>query len=182
MPYRLILSLILLSLAYHGIADTTATTADGREVLLRDNGTWIYAEEQGEESTPPVAMLTLEKRFDLARGCRIGLRLQNDLPAQIRTLVLRFTAYKGDQIPFETVSRGYSYIKPTTSQYQEVDFRGISCDEISSVEVFAARNCHVGELTKYSATDEDCLKLFEVSNSDMMVIARRMITEEKEKE
>lgn len=180
MSYRLAFFLILLSAAQYGTADTTATTVDGREVLLRDNGTWVYAAEQGEETASPVAMLTLEKRFDLARGCRIGLRLQNDLPAQIRTLVLRFTAYKGDQIPFETVSRGYSYIKPTTSQYQEVDFRGISCDEITSVEVFAARNCHVGELTKYSATDADCLKLFEVSDSDIMVIARRMITEEKE--
>ena len=179
MPYRIAFSLLLLFAVQSGTADTTATTADGREVLLRENGTWVFATPQDEEEeTPPVATLTLDKRIDLTRGCRIGLRRQNDLPAQVRTLVLRFTAYKGDQIPFETVSRGYSYIKPTTSQYQEVDFRGIKCDEITSVEVYAARNCHVGELTKYSATEEDCLKLFEVPDSDIMVIARRMITEE----
>ncbi len=176
MRYRLLSSLILLLAAQHLGADTQATTTDGRAVLLRDNGTWVYAAEQSDAATPAVAMLTLEKRADLAHGCRIGLRLQNDLPAQIRTLVLRFTAYKGDAIPFETVSRGYSYLKPTTSQYQQVDFRGIRCDEISSVEVFAARNCHVGELTKYSATAADCLKLFEVNDSDIMVITRRRAT------
>lgn len=172
MRYRLIALLALLATAQAGLADITATMADGRKVVLRDNGTWALAKDANAE-TPHAAVLTLEKRFDLAHGCRIGLRLQNDLPAQIRTLVLRFTAYKGELIPFETVSRGYSYIKPTTSQYQEVDFRGISCDEITSVEVFAARNCHVGVLTKYSADADACLKLFTVAPSDIMAVSRR---------
>ena len=155
-------------------ADIKATTADGREVLLRDNGTWTLVTDQSGEEASKQAILTLEKKFDLARGCRLGLRLKNDLAAQIRTLVLRFTAYKGDNIPFETVSRGFSYIKPTTSQYQEISFRGISCDEIGAVEVSAARNCHVGELTKYSASEERCLELIEISASDLLPIARRI--------
>jgi hypothetical protein len=172
MPFRpLVLMSCLLGTAV-AQADTTATTEDGRKVVLRDNGTWSLASDV-DDDRKAAALLTLEKRFDLARGCRLGLRLQNDLPAQVRTLVIRFTAYKGPEIPFETVSRGYSYLKPTTSQYQEIDFRGISCDEISSVEVSAARNCHVGELTKYSATAEDCLKLFDVADSDIMPIAKR---------
>jgi hypothetical protein len=153
-------------------ADVKATTSDGREVLLRPNGTWIPV-EQAKPDRPRLAVLTLEKRADLPRGCRIGLRLQNDLGASIRTLVLRFTAYKDGDIPFETVSRGYSYVKPTTSQYQEVTFRGIACDDVSFVEIFAARNCHVGELTKYSADAEDCLQLFEVTPSEQMVLSKR---------
>jgi len=88
---------------------------------------------------------------------------------------LRFTAYKNETIAFETVSRGYSYIKPTMSQFQEVSFRGITCDEITSVEVFAARNCHIGDLTKYSASAEDCLQLLTVRPSDIMVISRRQL-------
>jgi hypothetical protein len=155
-------------------ADMKATTADGREVLLRDNGTWTLVTDQSGEESSQQAALTLEKRFDLARGCRLGLRLKNDLTAQIRTLVLRFTAYKDDNIPFETVSRGFSYIKPTVSQYQEISFRGITCDEISAVDVSAARNCHVGELTKYSASEERCLELIDVSASDVLPIAKRI--------
>lgn len=165
---------ILLCLAPMVAADLSATTEDGRQVILRDNGTWDFAAEVEAEEGERRAILTLEDKFELARGCRLGLRLNNQLTSQIRSLVLRFTAYKGDEIAFETVSRGFSYLKPTTSQYQEIAFRGIQCDEISSVEVTAARNCHVGELTKYSAGAERCLELIEVTPSDILPIAKRV--------
>ncbi len=173
MPHRLIGILVFLGVAQIAFADTTAVTADGRKVILHDNGKWSEATESGKKEGDPVAMLTLEKKSDLARGCRLGLRLQNDLQAQIRTLVLRFTAYKGEKLPFETVSRGYSYIKPTASQYQEIDFRGITCGEIVSIGVEAARNCHVGALTKYSADEKHCLKLIEVAPSTIVPIAKK---------
>ena len=174
MLYRALGFIALTLLTQTAGADIRATTADGREVLLLDNGTWTLVTERSGGEASQQATLTLEKRFDLARGCRLGLRLTNDLTAQIRTLVLRFTAYKGDNIPFETVSRGFSYIKPTTSQYQEISFRGISCDEISAVEVSAARNCHVAELTKYSASEERCLELIGISASEVLPIAKRV--------
>lgn len=173
MLYRFTGFLVFALAAQLAAADMTAVTADGRKVLLRDNGTWEFIRQSAGEDGEPRALLTLEKMFDLARGCRLGLRLQNDLSAQIRSLVLRFTAYKEAQVAFETVSRGYSYIKPTVSQYQEISFRGITCDEITSVAVSAARNCHVGELTKYSASKERCLELIEVLPSDMLPIAKR---------
>ena len=43
----------------------------------------------------------------------------------------------------------------------------------AAVAVSAARNCHVGELTKYSASKERCLQLIEVEPSDMLPIAKR---------
>lgn len=176
MPYRLIClvaTMLCLGLASNAHAESTVvTTDDGRKILLRSNGTWEPFEEAAAKAAGK-AVLTLEKRANLPRGCRIGLRMQNNLAAQIRTLVLRFTAYKDGSIPFETVSRGYTYIKPTMSQYQEVTFRGITCDEVSSVEIFAARNCHIGDLTKYSATADDCLQLITVNPSDRMVLSRR---------
>lgn len=162
----------LLLAAQVAAADITATTADGRKVILRDNGSWVFAEPGDDKDQPQQASLTLENKVDLAKGCRLGLRLQNDLSAQIRSLVLRFTAFKGERIGFETVSRGFSYIKPTASQYQEITFRGIGCDEISAVEVDAARNCHVGELTKYSASEATCLKLIEVTASPLLPIGK----------
>ena len=165
---------ILLCLAAAAAGDIKATTEDGRQVILRDNGTWDFAAEIDEDRGERRAVLTLEDKSELARGCRLGLRLDNQLTAQIRTLVLRFTAYKGDDIAFETVSRGFSYLKPTTSQYQEIAFRGIQCGEISSVEVSAARNCHVGDLTKYSAGADHCLDLIEVAPSQILPIAKRV--------
>lgn len=166
------LGLIAAALATNiAMADTMATTADGRKVVLHDDGRWSPV-ETSTDGAERHARLVLENKVDLANGCRLGLRLHNDLAAQVRTLVLRFTAYKGAGIPFETVSRGYSYIKPTATQYQEISFRGIACGEISAIEVAAARNCHVGELTKYSADEENCLKLVDVAASEVLPIAK----------
>jgi len=173
MQYRSIGILALLLAAQLASADVTITIPDGRQVILRDNGTWSVVKESEDSENRRYAVLMVEKQFELPRGCKYGLRLQNDLSARIRTLVLRFTAYKGDSIPFETVSRGFSYVKPTVSQYQEIKFRGIQCDEISSIEVFAARNCHVGDLTKYSAEAHHCLNLVEVQSSEIVPIAKR---------
>ena len=173
MLYQSTVILALLLAAQITAADVTITIPDGRQVLLRDNGTWSVVEESDNAETRTYASLTVERKFELPRGCKYGLRLQNDLSARIRTLVLRFTAYKGDQIPFETVSRGFSYIKPTASQYQEIKFRGIQCDEITAIEVFAARNCHVGELTKYTAEAHHCLNLVEVKPSEIVPITKR---------
>lgn len=174
MLYRSIGFFALLLIAQLAAADVTITIPDGRQVVLRDNGTWSVVKESDNGETRRYAELTLEKKFDLARGCKFGLRLQNNLSAQIRSLVLRFTAYKGGQTPFETVTRGYSYIKPTASQYQEISFRGIKCAEVSSIEVFAARNCHVGDLTKYSAEAHHCLNLVDVKSGDIVPIAKRV--------
>jgi len=177
MLYRSIGVFALLLATRLASADVTITIPDGRQVVLRDNGTWSVVKDSDNPNTRTYAVLTVEKKFELPRGCKYGLRLQNDLAARVRTLVLRFTAYKGDQIPFETVSRGFSYIKPTTSQYQEIKFRGISCDEISSIEVFAARNCHVGDLTKYSAEAHHCLKLVDVKTNEIVPISKRKKTD-----
>jgi len=172
-----------LLLASASIADIEATTSDGKKVRLNKNGTWQYILEGEKEATPAMAKLILEKRQELPNGCRLGLRMHNDTNDQVRSLVLRFTALKPGNISFETVSRGYSYIKPTASQYQEIRFRGLSCDEIDKVQVHAAHNCHVGELTKYSASEERCLELVDVKESSKLTIykAPPVLEEQAEK-
>lgn len=172
MLHRKIAILVMCIAAHAAAADLTITAPDGRKILLRDDGTWAVIQDGADGEPRRYAALTLEKKADLATGCRLGLRMQNNLTEQIRSLVLRFTAFKEAQIPFETVSRGYSYIKPTASQYQEITFRGIQCEEISLVEVVAARNCHVGDLTKYSAEAHHCLNLIDVVSSDIVTIAK----------
>lgn len=162
---------LLLSAVAH--ADIKATTADGRAVLLKDNGLWEFVAPNGTEGqaeAAPSALLKLELKEDIPNGCRLGLRIDNQLNAQIRTLVLRFTAYKEGDIAFETVSRGYSFIKPTKNQYQEIRFRDLSCNDIDKVQVRAAHNCHVGELTKYSASEDSCLNLVTVEESNLLTI------------
>ena len=145
-----------------------ATTNDGMRVMLHDNGTWKRIPQKNEN--PERAGLTVERVEELPTGCRIGMRLNNQLTAPIRSLVLRFTAYKEGPVAYETVTRGFSFIKPTDSQYQETLFRGITCPEIAQLQVHGADKCHVGELTKYSSNEKSCLALVHVADSDLIKI------------
>lgn len=165
----LLISLLCVPVAV--TAQLTATTDDGRQVVLRENGTWSFVSEAGE-APKRIATLTVIRHESVSNGCVIGLELDNQLNELIRTLVLRFTAYLGPEIKFDTVSRGYSFVRPTLSSYEEIQFRGVTCEDIASVEVSAARNCSVGELTKFSSDPGDCLELIEVAPTNRLVITK----------
>ena len=152
-------------------AGQQATLEGGRKVLLKDDGTWEYlTPEEGAEERPRQALLTVERRQTIPQGCRLGLRLRNDLTTRIRSLVLRFTAYKPGPIAYETISRGFSLIRPTDDQYREIRFRDVPCEEIVHVQVHGADNCHVGELTKYTEGSDSCLSLVKVADSELIKI------------
>ena len=72
MLYRSIGILALLFVAQLAGADVTITVPDGRQVLLRDNGTWSVVEESDTPDTRSYASLTVEKKFDMPRGCKFG--------------------------------------------------------------------------------------------------------------
>lgn len=153
------------------VAGQQATLDDGRKVLLKDDGRWEYlTPEDNEPDKPLQAVLTVERRQTIPQGCRLGLRLQNDLTTRIRSLVLRFTAYKAGPIAYETISRGFSLIRPTDSQYREIRFRNVPCEEIVHVQVHGAENCHVGDLTKYTEDADPCLSLVKVADSNLIKI------------
>jgi hypothetical protein len=151
-------------------AGQQATLDDGRKVLLKDDGRWEYLTPEATDDEQRSAVLTVERVETLPQGCRLGLRLQNDLTTRIRSLVLRFTAYKAGPIAYETISRGFSLIRPTDSQYREIRFRNVPCDEIAQVQVHGADNCHVGDLTKYTEGSDDCLSLVQVNDSTLIKI------------
>lgn len=163
-------ALLSISLSPAARADREAVTADGQRVLLKDDGTWEAALPATDAAPEPQAELTVERREPLPTGCRIGLRLRNDLAIPIRSLVLRFTAYKEGPVAYETVTRGFSFIKPTDSQYQDILFRGIHCDDILQVQVHVADKCHAGDITKYTSGADRCLALVKVVESPLVKI------------
>ena len=152
----------------YGWAAQEAVTNDGMRVLLNDDGTW-KAVTQGDRPESR-ATLTVERVEELPSGCRVGLRLCNDLPGPIRSLVLRFTAHKEGPVAYETVTKGFSFIKPTDSQYQEILFHGIDCRDIAQLQVHGADKCRAGELTKYSSSAASCLGLVHVADSELVKI------------
>ena len=144
---------------------------DGRRVLLRNDHTWDYIEvEQGQPSES--ALLVVANIQELRNACKVGVRLTNNLGYRIRSLVPSFTAYTTNGVAFETVSKAFSSINPTLSQFQEIRFVGLRCQDIGHIQVHGAGHCSMGPLDKFNDMEGECLGLIYVQASDLIKIGK----------
>ena len=157
-------------------ADLEVATPDGRRILLIDNGTWRYLdakdkdEAEGKAKREGEAVLTLERRIERGTNCRFELRLVNNLPYEIRSLVPYYSAYRADGVLYDTVSSGSSFaaMRPGDTLRREIEFVGIPCRDIVRVQVVGGDRCSMGELDKFAATAGQCLDRVRVVASDLV--------------
>ena len=157
-------------------ADFELTGPDGRRVLLKDNGTWQYVEAKDNDRDATKvkpegeAVLVLERKTERGNGCRIAVRLENNLPYEIRSLVPFYSIYRANGVIYDTVSGAASFnsLKPGDRQVREIDFLGIACKDIVRVQVVGGDRCEMGDLTKFTATRGLCLARVRVAESDLM--------------
>src|SRR4029453_3536903 len=165
-------------------ADIEVTGPDGRRILLKDDGTWRYVETKEKEASKEKAkdkseakdkskekvqaVLRLERKTALGNSCRYGLRLDNNLPYEIRSLVPSFSASRQNGGVCEKVLSAFQAIKPGDSQVREIDFRGIPCDEIARVHVQDGDRCVMGGLDRFSYETGVCLERVRVVASDLV--------------
>jgi hypothetical protein len=156
-------------------ADIEVTAPDGRRILLQQNGTWRFIEgrdtHDGVESK--ALLLGLERRVERDRSCRFAVRLTNNLPYEVQSLVLSYTAYRADGRIYDTVSPGaaFSSLKPSDSQTREFEFFGLACKDISRVQVVGGDRCSMGDLNKWSDQTErkgHCLARVRVEESKLV--------------
>lgn len=167
----LLLAATVVFWAPQGFGDMTVRGPEGRLILLQDDGTWHYVED--EDDTPAEHVrLEVERVRSGTDSCVIGLRLYNNLTAPVRSLVPEFSAYKDGQVKIETVFQSFSRIKPTQDQYQEIRFTGITCDEIGYVLVHGGDRCSMGDLSKFSYNKGECLERIVVQPSDLIRITK----------
>lgn len=146
-------------------------TPDGRRVLLRDDHTWeVVDAEQGDSSAS--AVISVANVSGLRNACKVGLRLENNLGYNIKSLIPSFSAYNRDGVLFETVSKAFSSIKPTRSQYKQIQFIGITCDNIGHVRVHGAGHCSMGEMDKFNESEGECLSHIYVQASDLIKVIK----------
>ena len=183
-------------------ADTVVKTPDGRRVVLHDDSTWEYlddaanaansagAEAPAAASELPVpsgvtseagaplpvvehpAVLAVTQRKPTRSACRFGLTLTNNLPFLIRNIVPQFLAFNAEDVMYQRVFQAWTGVRPTKDQYKEIEFDGISCDAIAYIKVAGGGRCEMGELTKFSSTNEECLAHIEVKESDLVKILK----------
>ena len=162
---------IALVFCYKASADTEAVTKDGRRVILKDDKTWDYM--QPEEGDPSIsAVISVTNVEDTSNACKLGLRLQNNLGYRIKSLVPTFSAYKAGGLRFESVSKGFSSIKPTRDLYREIQFHGIGCGQIDYVLVHDADQCNMGQIDKYNNEKGECLSKIFVEPSELIDIRK----------
>lgn len=157
-------------------ADLEVTGPDGRRILLKKDGTWQYLEatvKDRAEAKPEKAseaVLLLERKTERGIGCRFGVRLVNDLPYEISSLVPYYAVYRADGVIYDTVSSPSSFtgLKPGDKQSREFEVRGITCKDIARVQVVGGDQCVMGDLDKYSGEKGNCLARVRVVASDLV--------------
>jgi len=146
-------------------------TPDGRRVLLRDDHTWEVIEtEQGDAASS--AVITVANVRGLRNACKVGLRLENKLGYNIKSLIPSFSAHTSKGVLYETVSKAFSSIKPTRDQYQQIQFIGITCEGIGHIRVHGADNCSMGRIDKFNEEDGECLSHIYVQPSELIKIIK----------
>lgn len=179
--FRIALLLATLAGSAAIAADIEVTAPDGRRVLLKDDKTWRYVEgdaakpgeaNDGKEAAAKKdegeALLSLQGKIAGNRICRFQFKLVNNLPYEIRSLVPEFAVYRGNDVVYDTVFTGFSFLKPGDSQMREARFNGIACEDIVRLRVGGGDRCEMGDLDKFSSTKGKCLSLVKVLPSDIL--------------
>jgi hypothetical protein len=175
-----LLVVVSMAVATAAQGDFELTGPDGRRILLKDDGTWHYGESADQpkdpERTAPTlkqegeALLVLESKAERGNGCRIAVRLENKFPYEIRSIVPYYSVYRANGVIYDSVSgaSGFNSLKPGDRQRREIDFAGIPCKDIVRIQVVGGDRCDMGELTKYSATQGQCLARVRVAPSELV--------------
>jgi len=155
----------------HTNEGVVVVTPDGRRVLLRDNHTWEVI-EVAQEDPSTSAVISVANTRGLRNACKIGLRLENHLGYNIKSLIPSFSAYTKNGVLFETTSKAFSSIKPTKNQFREIQFIGITCEDIGHVRVHGAEHCSMGLMDKFNESEGECLSHIHVQDSDLIKITK----------
>jgi len=173
------LVLSALSLPVAG-ADFELKDAQGRRILLKDDGTWRYVEAPapGDAASAPAqeqpqAELHLVRRQDLPGGCRFEFSLVNALTYDIGSLVPQFTVYRGNDVAYNTQSLSFGPVRPGDRISRHLQFRGIGCEDIVKLQVHGGDRCDMGDLNKFSDANGQCLARIRVVASDLMPFEKR---------
>ncbi|MEO8545011.1 MAG: hypothetical protein ABI434_15600 [Burkholderiaceae bacterium] len=172
------LGILLALLAWGGSvpvrADMELVAPDGRKVLLKDNGSWSYIDAktastiEAKETKVEQATLSLGSRTPFGPNCRVDLTMTNHLPYEIVQVVPYFSAFRANGVMHQSLGLGFQNVRPTSSRTRVVEFVGISCDDIARIQVVGGDRCEMGELTKFSPNEGQCLARIRVVPSDQL--------------
>ena len=148
-------------------ADKDAKDAD-KDAKNGDKDAKVADKDKEKPKDLGEALLSVERKIDGNRICRFGLRMVNNLPFEIRSIVPEFKAYRANGIVYDAVFGAFQFIKPGDSQQREVRFEGIACPDIARVQVTGGDRCEMGDLDKFSPAKGKCLAQVRLVESDLV--------------
>lgn len=103
----------------------------------------------------------------------LGMTLTNNLDTKVTNISVRLTAYINGNVQFDTITRNFSELKPTESQYREATFTQIQCNKIDFIGVTDPGRCAIGdEMNRFTTAPGDCAKFVDVAVSPQLTIRK----------
>jgi hypothetical protein len=114
-----------------------------------------------------VVSIHMKKEFPDA--CMLGMTFTNNLDIKVTNLSIRLTAYIKGNVKYDSITRNFTEVKPTESQYREVTFMQIRCNEIDYIGVTDPGRCAIGEdMNRFTTQPGDCAKFVDVAQSPLI--------------
>jgi hypothetical protein len=118
-----------------------------------------------------VVSIHMKKAFPDA--CMLGMTLTNNLDIKVTNLSIRLTAYIRGNVKYESITRNFTEVKPTESQYRDVVFTQIRCDEIDYIGITDPGRCAIGEdMNRFTTQPGDCAKFVDVAVSPHITVRK----------
>ena len=171
-----VFGLLAAPLAY---ADFELADAQGRRIVLKDDGTWRFADGKPASASAGaasaaaskdarLAQLELTRRIDAPGNCSFEFTLTNALPYEIRNIVPDFTVLRANGVEYLTQNVGFELIRPGDLRRRQLRFDGISCAEIATLKVSGGDRCEMNDLNRFSEGKGDCLARVRVLPSQLL--------------
>jgi len=163
----LLVSTALLALLAAGCAQTAKPPADAPGRAQTDRSEPVRT--TGREA----AVLSVHRRTAFEDACTYGVTLTNNLPFRITNIAFRFAAHLDAGVLYQDRHLNFFQLDPTNSQYRELTFTQIRCDQIAHIEVSDPGRCAMGKLTKFSSNPGDCIRYIDIAPSPHVRLVRK---------
>ncbi|MFO1330365.1 MAG: hypothetical protein U1F56_23680 [Rubrivivax sp.] len=151
-------------------ADVELKTPDGRAILVKTDGTWVFVEAEAKPPIEPSQMAVL-KMLDLRPvpdGCEYQFELDNRQPYEVRSLIPDIKVYRKGGAFYVENTIPFGRILPGDRQLRRVVVRGLSCPDIERLQVAGGDRCDMGDLNKFTDGKGLCLARVRVESSDKL--------------
>lgn len=116
------------------------------------------------------AVLSVHLRKEFPDACMFGLTLTNNLDDKITNLSVRVAAYLRGGVRFDSVTRNFYEVRPTESQYRDLVFTAIRCQDIEYLSVSDPGRCAIGDANRFTTAEGDCVKFLDVAESRLVSV------------